>query len=129
MYCVSLPGFTWLSGLKYTGINLQTFQDEEIFLTDEENIIGGGISFVMGDRYVKSDYNKKILCIDANILCSWGMSESLPYDEIKIDKNVNLEDILNTPDESDIGYFVEVNLKYPDELKEKSKFFPFLPLE
>ena len=31
------------------------------------------------------------------------MSETLPNDEIKFDDNVNLEDILNTPDNSDIG--------------------------
>ena len=33
------------------------------------------------------------------------MSKPLPYDEIKFDKSVELEDILNTPDDNDIGYF------------------------
>ena len=37
-----------------------------------------------------------------------------------------LEDILNIPDDSDIGYFVEVDLKYPDTIK-KTKNFPFAP--
>ena len=55
------------------------------------------------------------------------MVQPLPYDEIKFDKNVKLEDILNTPDDSDIGYFVEVDLKYPDNIKEKTKHFPFAP--
>ena len=55
------------------------------------------------------------------------MSESLPYDEIKFDNNVNLEDILKTPDDSDIGYFVEVDLTYPDNIKQKTKNFPFAP--
>ena len=44
------------------------------------------------------------------------MSEYLPYDEIKTDKNVKLEDKLNTPDDSDIGFFIEVDLNYPDKL-------------
>ena len=92
-----------------------------------ENNIRGGISSVMGDRYVKSDKNKKILYIDANNLYGWAMSESLPYDKIKLNINVNLEDILNTPDDSDIGYFVEVDLKYPDNIKQKTKNFPFAP--
>ena len=92
-----------------------------------ENSIRGGISSVMGDRYVKSDDNKQILYIDANNLYGWAMSESLPYDEIKFDQNVNLEDILNTPDDSDIGYFIEVDLTYPDNIKEKTKNFPFAP--
>ena len=64
LYCVSLPGCTWLCGLKYTGINLQTLQDKDLFLTLENNI-RGGISSVMGDRYVKSDELKKIIYIDA----------------------------------------------------------------
>ena len=38
-----------------------------------------------------------------------------------------LEEILNTPDDSDIGYFVEVDLKYPDNIKEETKNFPFTP--
>ena len=50
------------------------------------------------------------------MLYGWAMSESLPYDEIKFDKNVNLEDILNTLDDSCIGCFVETDLRYPEEL-------------
>ena len=112
--------------MKYTDINLQTLQDKDMILL-LENKIRGGISSVMGDRYIKSDKNKKILYIDANNLYGWAMSESLPYDEIKLDNNVNLEDILNTRDDSDIGYFVEVDLKYPDNIKQKTKNFPFAP--
>ena len=38
-----------------------------------------------------------------------------------------LEEILNTPDDSDVGYIVEVDLRYPDRIKEKTKNFPFCP--
>ena len=127
LYCVSLPGYTWQCGLKYTRINLQTLQDKGMILLLENNI-RGGISSVMGDRYIKSDDNKKILYIDANNLYGHSMSEPLPYDEIKFDKNVELEDILNTPDDSDIGYFVEVDLIYPDNIKNKTKNLPFAPV-
>ena len=68
---------------------------------------------------------KKISYIDANNSYGLSMSQSLPYDEIKFDSNVKLEDILNTPDDSDIGYVIEVNLNYPDNIKEKTKKFPF----
>ena len=54
LYCVSLPGYTWQCGLKYAGINFQSLQDKDLILTLENNI-HGGISSVMGDRYVKSD--------------------------------------------------------------------------
>ena len=39
----------------------------------------------------------------------------------------NLEEVLNTPDESDNGYLIEVDLKYPDIIKKKTKNFPFCP--
>ena len=55
------------------------------------------------------------------------MSQMLPYDEIKFEKDFCLEEILNTPDDNEIGYFIEVNLKYPDNRKEKTKNFPFCP--
>ena len=127
LYFVSLPGYTWQCGLKYTGINLQTLQDKDMILLLENNI-RGGISSVMGDRYVKSDHNKKIIYIDANNLYGHSMSEPLPYDEIRFDNDVKLEDILNTPDDSDIGYFIEVDLKYPDNIKQKTKNLPFAPV-
>ena len=128
LYCVSLPGYTWQCGLKYTGINLQTLQDKDMILLLENNI-RGGISSVMGDRYIKSDENKKILYVDANNLYGHSMSQYLPYDEIKFDNFVKLEDIINTPDDNDIGYFVEVDLKYPDNIKTENKKFPVCSCE
>ena len=126
LYCVSLPGYSWQCGLKYTGINLQTLQDKDMILL-LENILRGGISSVVGDRFMKLDENKKIIYVDANNLNGQSMSKPLPYDEIKFDNNVKIEDILNTPDDSDIGYFVEVDLIYPDDIKQKTKNFPFAP--
>ena len=65
--CVSLPGYTYQCALKYTDIKLQTLQDKDLILLLENNI-RRGISSVMGDRYVKSDENKKILYMDATNL-------------------------------------------------------------
>ena len=132
LYCVSLPGFTYQCALKYTDIKLQTLQDKDLILLIENNI-RGGISSVMGDRYVKSDENKKILYADATNLYGHSMSQFLPYDEIEMwhghpDLLTNgLEEILNTPDDNEIGYLLEVDLKYPDNIKEKTKNFPFCP--
>ena len=126
-YCVSLPGYTWQCGLKYTGINLQTLQNKDMILLLENNI-RGGISSVMGDKYVQSDENKKILYVDANNLYGHSMSQPLPLDELKFENNVKLEDILNTLDDSKIGYFIEVDLTYPSNIKEKTKNFPFAPV-
>ena len=85
----------------------------------------------MGDRYVKSDENKKRFYMDATNLYGHSMSQMLPYDEIEMwhghpDLHMNwLEEILNTSVDSEIGYFLKVDLKYRDNIKEKTKHFPF----
>ena len=38
-----------------------------------------------------------------------------------------LEETLYTPDDSDIGYFVEVDLGCPNNIKEKTTNFPIAP--
>ena len=82
LYCVSLPGYTYQCALKYTDIKLQTLQDKDLILLIENNI-RGGISSVMGDRYVRSDEDNSILYIDATSLYGHSMSQMLPYDEIE----------------------------------------------
>ena len=61
------------------------------------------------------------------------MSQLLPFDEIEMwhghpdlymDK---LGELLYTPDDSDNGYFIEVDLRYPDNVKKKTKIFLFCP--
>ena len=111
LYCVSLPSSTYQCALKYTNIKLQTLQDKDMILLIENNI-RGGISSVMGDRYVKSDENKKILYIDATNLYGHSMSQMLLYDEIKFEKDICIE-ILNTPNDNEIDCFFEADLKYP----------------
>ena len=126
LYCVSLPGYTWQCGMKYSDFKLRSLQNKDLILTLENNI-RGGISCIMDDRDVQSDENKEILYVDANSLDGWAKSEYFPYDEIQLDENVKLEEVSNTPDDSDFGNFIEVVLKYPDNLKCKTKVFPFAP--
>ena len=118
--------------MKYTGINLQTLQDKVLILT-LENRIRGEISSAMGDRYVKSDQSKTFLYIDATKIYGHSRSKPLPYDENEMGNGhpdvymKELVAILNNPDCSDIGYFPEDDLSYPDDIKEKTKNFPFCP--
>ena len=108
LYCISLLGYTYQCALKYTDIKLQTFQDKDLISLIENNIRGGILS-VMGVRYVKSDENKKIPYMYATNLYGHSMSQMWPCDEIEMwhghpDLYMNcLEEILNTPDDSDVG--------------------------
>ena len=138
LYSYSLPGYTWKAGLKLTNIELDYIKCKELLLLLENNI-RGGISSVVGDRHVQSVENKQILYIDANNLYGWAMSQYLPTGDFKKIKlcceydsvlmNEIKEDIFNTPDDNEFGYFIECNLEYPAEIKEKTKNFPFCPYQ
>ena len=88
----------------------------------------GGISYI-AKRYAKAnnkymnDYDPKkpstfISYLDMNNLYGWAMSDYLPYEGFKWLKNIDKFDIMSIKDKSPIGYFLEVDLKYPDELHE-----------
>ena len=113
-------------GLKYTGIHIQTRQDNELFLVLEK-VITGKISSVLGDRFAKSDETKKILYIDTLILFGWAMSQSLSFDEIKIDKDEEIKVTISFPDISDLASSFEYDFSKPDNMKQKTKSFLFSP--
>ena len=135
LYSYSLPGYTWKAGLKLTNIELDHIKCKELLLLLENNI-RGGISSVIGNRHVQSDENKQILYIDANNLYGWAMSQYLPtieFEKLQLPENYSqdqlVEDILQTPDDNEYGFFIECNLEYPAEIKEKTKNFPFCPYQ
>ena len=87
-----------------------------------------GISSIVGDRYVNLDENKKYYLL-IFFLYGHSMSQPLSYDEIFDDRNVKLKDMLNTADNSNIGYFIEVDLFYPDNIKKLSFFLLLLKIK
>ena len=92
-----------------------------------ENNIRGGISSVLRERYVKLNYNDKILKSDAIFLYGWASIQSLLYDKIKFHKNVQLEDSLKIEADNDVAYIHEMDLKRSHEIKHKRKHVPFCP--
>ena len=82
----------------------------------------------MGNRHVQSDENKQILHIDANNPHGWAMSQYLPtseFEKLQIPEEYILEqiveDLTHCPDNNEFGYFIECDLEYPAEYKEKTK--------
>ena len=82
----------------------------------------------MSNRYIESHEYTKMLHIDATNLHGWSMSQYLPYKDIRFKNDVNIVETLETDDCAETGYFVEVDLHYPNELKEKSKNFRLYPV-
>ena len=124
--------------LKVTKIELEKISDADIHLFIEKGI-RGGISYI-NKRYSKAnnencpDYDKTkpkkfITYLDMNNLYGGAMSEYLPYGGFKWDK-VNEETvnrILNKSDNNLHGYFLEVDLDYPEELHDYHKDYTMAP--
>ena len=66
-------------------------------------------------------------CLDMNNLYGWGMSSYLPYVGFKWLKNVDKFDINSVCENSPIGYILEVDLVYPDELHVLHNDYPLAP--
>ena len=86
------------------------------------------------NKYMKDyDENKKSLYIqywDVNNLYGWTTPQKLPADNfewIKDTSQFNEDFIKNYNEESDEGYFLEVDVQYLEKLHELHNDLPFLP--
>ena len=79
---MSLPGYTYQCALKETDHKLLLLRNNDLVLLLENNI-PRGTSSVMGQRYVISDDNKKILKVDANNLYGHSMYRVLTGDVVE----------------------------------------------
>ena len=123
----SSPGLSWDAMLKMTGVKLEKISDIDKYLFIEKGL-RGGISYIAkrcakaNNKYM-NDYDPKkpsqfITYLDMNNLYGWAMSEYLPYEGFKWLKNSDGFDVNSISEKSPIGYILNVNLKYPDELHE-----------
>ena len=122
--------------LKNDCIELEKISDIDKYLFTEKGL-RGGISYI-AKRYAKANnkymkvYDSKepskfIAYLDMNNLYGWGMSEYLPYGGFKWLKNVDGFDVALIYKKRQIGYILEVDLDYPDELQELHSDYPLAP--
>ena len=132
----SFPGLGWDAMLKVTGIELEKLSDIAKYLFVEKGL-RGGISYI-SKRYAKAnnkymnDYDSKkpskfLTYLDMNHFYGWGLSSYLPYGGFKWLKNVDGFDVNSISEKSPIGYFLEVDLEYLDELHELHNDYPLAP--
>ena len=141
VYFVSAPGLAWQACLKKTGVKLELLTDIDMLLMVEKGTRGGICQAThryakANNKYMKN-YNKNIESsyiqyLDANNLYGWAMSQKLPANDFKWVKEEDLsqfnEDFIKNYDEnSDTGYFLEVDIDYPKELFNPHKDVPFFP--
>ena len=71
--------------------------------------------------------SKFITYLGKNNLYGWVMSKYLPYGEFEWLRNVDSFDVISIDKKSDVGYTLEVDLKYPNELHELHNDYPLAP--
>ena len=74
-----------------------------------------------------SDVMSIITYLDMNNLYGWAMNQYLPYEGFKWLKNIDGFDVISVSEKSLIWYFLEVDLKYPDEFHELHNDYPLAP--
>ena len=132
----SSPGLSWNAMLKMVGVGLEKISDINMYLFIEKGL-RGGISYI-AKRYSKANNkcmknydptkpSKYIPCLDMNNLHGRGMSGYLPHGGFKWLKNVDDLYINSISENSSIGYIIEVDLEYPDELQKLHNDYPLAP--
>uniref|UniRef100_UPI00358FF85E uncharacterized protein n=1 Tax=Myxine glutinosa TaxID=7769 RepID=UPI00358FF85E len=129
--------------LKMTKQDLDLITDVDMLLMIEK-AKRGGISQVCSSRYAKAnnkylpnyDPTKEssyLMYYDANNLYGWAMSQALPYGKLRWVKEKDYKNVLQDVcistqkelDEEKVGYYFEIDLKYPEELHNLHKDLPF----
>ena len=140
-YYVSTPGLSWAAALKTTRANLELFThvNKHTFIT---SAIRGGLSYiakrhsVANNRYFPESYDPAaptthLVYWDCNNLYGVAMVQSLPYDNFKWLKKEEIRnfDVTTVPDDGPIGYILEVDLDYPEELHKDTSHncYPLAP--
>jgi hypothetical protein len=134
---ITAASYAWSCMLLKTGIELELITDPKI-LDIFERSKRGGLTFVGSKRYVKANnkdmigYDPKtkstyLMYLDANNLYGWSMVQALPYQDIKFNREITIDDVLETADDAETGYMVEVDLSFPKEIHERLKQLPPCP--
>ena len=157
LHYISLPSYSFDCFLKLSKVELDTIQDEQIlkdFISAMRGGICGVMAdryirsqsqsqrsirepasqihevvspMAKHDRRSMAKHDQRsIWYIDANNLYSYPLMQKLPYKDFEY-SITTLDEVLNTSDDSDYGYWLICDLEYTNECKERTSNFQLLP--
>ena len=133
----TLPGYAYDVMLKMTGVRLELLSDIDMLQMIEGGIRGGVT--VASHRYAKAnnpylddfDASKPtnyLTYLDANNLYGCAMSKYMPTDGFEwVEDHAEIPTVEAIDPEAEKGYFLEVDLDYPQELHDAHNDYPFAP--
>ena len=138
MHFFTLPNMGKEASLRICKANVEFLTEREHLDMIEPAIRGGVTSIYENRRFIaKSQYIPNYnsnedhqfgFCVDANNLYGGVMQlEKLPLSEFAFNTEVAIQEILDTPDNASVGYFVEVDLSYPPGFHDDHRDLPLVP--
>ena len=138
-HIVTTPGLAWQAALKNTKVRLDLLTDIGMLLMVDKGIRGGICHTIHQyakaiNKYMKNYHKNKessyLKYWDVNNLYGWAMSQKLPVNNFHWIEDISEFDesfIENYNEESDEGYFLEVDVQYPENLHNLCNDLHFLP--
>ncbi|XP_064488299.1 uncharacterized protein LOC135400385 [Ornithodoros turicata] len=138
LHFVSLPGLSMSCALKMSEIQLELIHDPDAYLLIENGLRGGvtqcslrkATANIPGtEQFDPTQPTRIINYIDVNGLYGSVMRESLPYGGFQWLTKEEIEnlDITRIPHDASIGYFLEVDLLYDQEIHDRHSDLPVAP--
>ena len=126
---LSAPGLAWQAYLKKTEVELELINDPDMVLMVEEGIRGGMCHAIHRHAKANNKYMKNYDNMNANNLYGWAMSQKLPvggFDWIQDVSKIDEGFIKNYDENSNVGFFLEVDAEYLKKLHDLHSDLPFL---
>ena len=113
--------------LKMTKVELEKISDPDKYMFFEQGM-RGGVSYI-NKRYSEASKNVNILYLDMNNLYGCAMRQYLPISNFKWVKNIDKikQKLMNIKNNSSTGYVLEVDLEYPQKLRDTHNDYPLAP--
>ncbi|XP_055839997.1 uncharacterized protein LOC129907698 [Episyrphus balteatus] len=131
------PGLSWDAMFKVTKVELELLTDIEMYNFFQKGIRGGLTQCShrysrANNKFIESYDSEKpssyLVYLDANNLYGWAMSQNLPCGDFEWQNPQNFSlAYIESLNDIYVGYVLEVDLEYPENLHDIHNGLPFCP--